>query len=114
MNKDTINKEIEEQLNPINWINGLNTKEPYKYLWQFDKIVFDDSQYWAWVSKEDHIPNSFYNITRYTDWFKEFMNVFQIEIVEAQSYWDIFRYLKKEPEIMFKNLINEFYLSILK
>lgn len=114
LNEEELNKEIEEELNPINWINGLNPKEPYKYLWQFDKIVFDDKQYLAWVSDQDHVPNSFYDITRYTDWFKEFMKVFQIGIVEAQSYYNIFTYLKKEPELMFRNLINEYYISVLK
>lgn len=111
---DAINKEIEEQLNPVNWINGLDPKEPYKYLWQFDKIVYNDKKYEAWVSDQNHVPNSFYDVTRYNVWFKEFMKVFQICIVEAKSYWDIFTYLKKEPEIMFKNLTNEYYLSLLK
>lgn len=111
---DAINKEIEEELNPINWINGIDPKAPYKYLWQFDKIVFHDENYNTWVSNQDHVPNSFYTVTRYADWYKEFMNVFQIGMVDAQTYWDIFTYLKKEPEIMFKNLINEYYLSLLK
>ena len=111
---DAFNKEMEEQLNPINWINGIDPKEPYKYLWQFDKIVIDDKQYYAWTANQEHVSNSFYAVTRYTDWFKEFTKVFQIEIVEAQTYWNIFTYLGKDPEMMFRNLINEYYLSTLK
>ena len=111
---DKFNKEMEEQLNPINWINGLNPKEPYKYLWQFDKLVFNDKQFYSWTSNQDHVPNSFYDITRYTDWFKEFMNVFQIGYTDACTYWNIFTYLDKDPEMMFRNLINEYYLSTLK
>jgi len=111
---DKFNEELEDDLNPINWINGIDINAPYKYLWQFDKIVFHDNNYTAWVSDQNHVPNSFYDITRYTDWFKEFMKVFQIGIVDAQSYWDIFTYLKKEPEVMFRNLINEYYLATLK
>lgn len=102
----TINKPTED-----NWINGIDKNEPWKYLWQFDAMIWEDKGWEEFSSKlndsDSYNVNYFLDTVRYTSWFKEFTKAFDLTgTVETSFYYHVFEYLGKDPEAMMRNLTN--------
>lgn len=103
--ENIINKPTED-----NWINGIDNNEPWKYLWQFDAMIWEDEGYAEFTIKnrayDSDLENEFQDTVRYKQWFMEFYDTFRICESEAYVYYSIFKYLGKNPEVTMRNLTN--------
>lgn len=92
-------------------MDTIDKNEPWKYLWKYDEIVINNLNFDKFRKEQE--AETFFLFDNKKTVFIKFQEVFQLTYHDVDTYYLIFKYIGKDPEMVMCNLINQYYIDCL-